>query len=436
MATSKSALILLLCLACSGWAQTLSTGRTVRRHRVQVSSVAPEVVRAEAAIDKKDYAAAERELQAALKQDPNDYRTWFDLGFVYTATGRDAQAIEAYRKSVAADPKVFEANLNLGLLLARTGHPEAEKYLRAATGLKPSARPDEGLARAWVSLGQVVEAKDPQQALAAFRRAAQLQPKDPEPHISAAMVAQKMGDLATAEKEYQATADLDAKSSEALAGLISVYVKTNRLPEAEAAVRKYLALDPHSAAAHLQLGRVLAAQGKPDQALPELETGLRLAPDDADTQRELASLYAKNKQYDKAEVQFRALVQKNPGDAGLHHGLGAVLMEQHKFPEAQPELLEAIKLDPGLGAAYGDLAVVASENKDYVLTIKALEARARTLPETPATYFLRATAYDHLRNYEQAAANYHQFLLAAKGRFPDQEWQARHRLIAIEPMKK
>jgi hypothetical protein len=48
---------------------------------------------------------------------------------------------------------------------------------------------------------------------------------------------------------------------------------------------------------------------------------------------------------------------------------------------------------------------------------------------------LRATAYDHLRDFKQAAANYHRFLDVANGQYPDQEWQARHRLIAIEPKK-
>jgi tetratricopeptide (TPR) repeat protein len=115
--------------------------------------------------------------------------------------------------------------------------------------------------------------------------------------------------------------------------------------------------------------------------------------------------------------------------------LGASLLAQKKFGEAQKELLAAIKLKPDYGIAYGDLAFAASENKDYALAIKALDTRARFLPELPATLFLRATAYDHLRAHKQAAAAYRQFLEAANGKFPDQEWQARHRLIAIEPKK-
>src|SRR5208283_3638209 len=52
------------------------------------------------------------------------------------------------RKSVAAKPDVFESNLNLGLMLVRGNNPEAERFLRAATGLKPTAHVEEGQAPA------------------------------------------------------------------------------------------------------------------------------------------------------------------------------------------------------------------------------------------------------------------------------------------------
>jgi len=67
------------------------------------------------------------------------------------------------------------------------------------------------------------------------------------------------------------------------------------------------------------------------------------------------------------------------------------------------------------------------------LAIRALDARAQLLPETAATYWLRATSYDNLRAYKPAAENYKLFLAASGGKSPDQEFQARHRLKAIEP---
>jgi tetratricopeptide (TPR) repeat protein len=129
------------------------------------------------------------------------------------------------------------------------------------------------------------------------------------------------------------------------------------------------------------------------------------------------------------------LLKSRPNDADVHYSLGQALLRQRKFPEAQQELIATLKIKPDLGPAYGDLATAASETKNYELAIKALDARAKFLPELPVGYFLRATAYDHLRDFKNAAVNYHLFLDSAKGQYPDQEWQARHRLIAIEPKK-
>jgi tetratricopeptide (TPR) repeat protein len=435
MAANRGKLILLLGLACVGSIFAQESKPTVRHHRVPVEGASAAIASGEAAIDRKDYAAAEQALNQAVKLEPNNYRAWFDLGFVYTALNRDPDAIAAYRKSVAADPTVFESNLNLGLMLARINDPDAARYLRAATQLKPTAKPEEGLYRAWISLGHVLESTDPKEAVAALLKASEFKPNIAEPHYLAAAAAEKSNDLVTAEQEYKSAAERDPKSVEAVAGLANIYMQTKRLPEAEAALRKYLALDPLNAKAHLQLGRVLAAQKKNEDAQSEFESALRFSPGDAAAKRELALLYVDNRQFAKAEPLFREALQKDPRNAELHHRLATVLIEQLKFEEAQNESLLAVNLKPDFGIAYGDLAFAASQNKNYPLALKALDARAKFLPEIPATLFLRATAYDHLGARKEAAASYHQFLAAANGQFPEQEWQARHRLIAIEPKK-
>ena len=98
---------------------------TIRHHRVAEDvhddSSSPEVDQAETAMQHRDFTTAESLLQKAVTAKPNDYRAWFDLGYVYNATQRGTQAIDAYRKSVAAKPDVFESNLNLGILLAGQG---------------------------------------------------------------------------------------------------------------------------------------------------------------------------------------------------------------------------------------------------------------------------------------------------------------------------
>ena len=46
---------------------------------------------------------------------------------------------------------------------------------------------------------------------------------------------------------------------------------------------------------------------------------------------------------------------------------------------------------------------------------------------------MRATSYDNLKVTAKAVENYQQFLATDGGKMPNQEWQARHRLIAIDP---
>lgn len=409
------------------------TGSTVRHHRVAETDESPDLQQAEAAMQKQDFATAEPLLQKAVAANPEDYRAWFDLGYVYNATKQTPKAIEAYKKSVAAKPDVFESNLNLGIILARQGDKaEAAKYLQAATQLTPSANADEGRARAWLSLGLVMEASDPQQALSAYTQAAKLNPKDPEPHLSAGLLLEHEKRFDEAVHEYQAAAELDPKATEPIAGLANVYSQQKKFPEAEAQLRKLLSLQPDNGAARAQLGRVLAAEGKQDEAASTLASGDHAA-DDPHVALELGTTYVKSGNNTAAEEQLRLAVKGLPQDAEAHYALGSVLLAEKKYAEAQQELLAALRLKPDLSEAYGNLAVAAAANKDYNLAIKALDERAKFIPESPATYFLRATSYDNLKNRAKAVENYKQFLAVDNGKLPDQEWQARHRLIAIDP---
>ena len=408
-----------------------STHRTTVAEEVGPS---PDLTKAEELIQKQDYAAAAPLLHKVVAADPTNYVAWFDLGFAENGLGHIDDSIAAYRKSVAAKPDVFESNLNLGLQLAKNHQPDAEQYLHAATQLKPTSHAAEGQARAWLSLAHVLETTKPDEAIAAYRQAAVLQPKNPEPYLAAGLLFEKQGQFSDAEHEYKQALAL-GPSSEAVTGLANIYMRGRRFPEAEAELRKLVAAYPEQAAARIQLGRVLAAEGKNDEAITELEVAAKLAPADISLQRDLADLYSTAKKYDRAEATYRALLAVSPNDAVLHQDLGKSLLEQKKFADAQQEFLTAVKLKPDLGTAYGDLAFAAGENKDYPLAIKALDTRVKFLPETPITYFLRASAYDHLKDFKRAAVNYHLFLKTANGKYPDQEWQAKHRLIAIEPKK-
>src|SRR5580704_5913085 len=307
MAASKILPSVLLALAACGCAQDASqapsppppSSSSSEKHRaihhIQVPdedapAQPPELIQAEAAIEKKNYAAAESFLHKLVERDSASYVGWFDLGFVENALGNVDASIAAYRKSVAAKADVFESNLNLGLQLAKTEQPGAEEFLRAATRLKPTSHIEEGQYRAWLALGRALEKSKPEEALAAYRQAASLQPEAVEPHLFSGHLLEQENKLTDAEPEYKRALALDPRSTDAVIGLANIEMRTHHFPEAEDSLRKLLA-ESDSGPVHIQLGRVLAAEGKNDAALAELEAGTKLTPGDDAAQRDLAELY-------------------------------------------------------------------------------------------------------------------------------------------------
>src|ERR1022692_4472508 len=238
----------------------------------------PELTKAEELIQKRDYAAADPLLRKVVNGDPENYVALFDLGFTNNGLGKLDESIAAYRKSVAAKPDVFESNLNLGLQLAKTGQPDAEEFLRAATHLKPTSHPAEGHYRAWFSLGETIEKQKPEEALAAYQQAATFQPREADPHISAGELLDRQNKFADAEQEYKQALALDPHSTYAVIGLANLYMRGRRFPDAEGYLRKLLAVNADSGPVHIQLGRVLAAEEKTDAAVAELQAGIKLSP--------------------------------------------------------------------------------------------------------------------------------------------------------------
>jgi Flp pilus assembly protein TadD len=388
---------------------------------------------AEGLLQKQQYAQAEEKLQAQVTSQAKNPQFWFDLGFAQSHQQKTQEAIQAYRKAVELAPDWFEANLNLGVDLARSGDSAgAVPVLKHTVELKPTAGGQQALALAWVSLAQVLEAADPKSAAAAYDKAAELNPTDADLAARAGSLLQKSGDLAGAEQHYQKAAE--AGSPSGMAQLVDLLMSQKRYADADAWLRKYAAQNPQDARARVQLARLLAAEGKTTEAIALLQplSGPSAGPG---INRAVAEMYLDNKQYAEAAPLLQQEVEKNQTDPQLHLDLGVALLHQLRYADAETELIKAIKLKPGLVDAYFELAYAAQQNKHYELSIRVLDARAKLQPETPGTYWLRATSYDNLHAFKPAAENYRLFLGASGGKSPDQEFQARHRLKAIEPQR-
>jgi len=80
----------------------------------------------------------------------------FDSGYLADAQGRNDDAIAFYNKALQANPKSFETEVSLGLLLARLGKAaDARPALETATTLDPGAAGAAAKAKAWRAMARI-----------------------------------------------------------------------------------------------------------------------------------------------------------------------------------------------------------------------------------------------------------------------------------------
>jgi tetratricopeptide (TPR) repeat protein len=442
MDTGRTKVLLTLALlfsAITGSAWSQKTSRT-EPSRSAKSQQADSLAEAESLLQKQQYAEAEQKLTALLSDvagngQAENPQAWFDLGFAQSHLNKTGEAVASYRKAAGLSPKWFEANLNLGVALAKLNdYAAATPVLQHAVTLKPTTGENKALSKAWQSLAQVLEKTDANAAAAAYDKAVELDPSQTELTLDAGRALQSANDLPGAEDHFRKSAD--SGNTQAMVMLINLLSGQKRYPEAEGWLTKYVNQNPQDNKARLQLGKFLASQGKSQEAIAVLQNQGQPNGQPAgnpEIDRELAELYLQTKQYAQAEPLFRGLSQTSTTDPDLHFGLGVAVLHQLKYAEAEREFIQTVKLKPDYGEAYGYLADAARENKHYELAIRALDARAKFLPEDARSYFIRATSFDNLHMFKPAAENYKKFLAIAAGKFPDQEFQARHRLKAIQP---
>jgi predicted Zn-dependent protease len=176
---------------------------------------------------------------------------------------------------------------------------------------------------------------------------------------------------------------------------------------------------------------VLAAQDKAE-ALPLLQKLHAAHSSDKAITHMLAEVLDDAGEAVEADKLYVVLLVATPDDPDLLVAHGQDLTRQLNYAAAFTVFDKATRLDPANADGWSGLAFAASRTNHPEITLHALTMRAKYLPEVPSSYFLWATTYDKLLQKPQAIAYYHHFLESSAGKFPNQEWQARQRLIILE----
>ncbi len=410
--------------------------------QTQATQQAEDPLRTEAAqaLEHQDFRGALKLLTTLADKYPTDARVLFDLASAQDALDQTTPAEQTYRRAIAADPAYLEPHLALGLLLARNNRPpEARSELQAATTLNTA---DPGLkARAFRALAHLDRTSNPAEARDALLSAIRLTPETADDTLLSADLAQQAQDPASAEAAYRRLLARTPNDPAATSALAHLLLAQGKAAEAEPLLVAALSAHPDDPALSAQLATLYLHGNKPEQATALLDKLHAANPNNPAVTRLYARLLSQSGQYDRSEPLFAALSSQTPADPTLLDDHADDLIHLKRYAEAQ-QLLQHAVANPAafptredLAAATSHLAFAASQNNDPSGTLRALDLRATILPQSPSSLFLAATAHDKLHHLKQASELYKQFLSVANGMFPDEEWEARHRLIALDHMK-
>jgi tetratricopeptide (TPR) repeat protein len=301
-----------------------------------------------------NYAQAADILQSITQAASQDAQAWAHLGLDRALEGQYAEAVPAYRKALALDPKLPGLQLDLGLALFKQAHlreaipallaaaaetpsdsrpklllgmsyygsaqyPQAIPYLSLAVAASPDnlglrtalaqsclwaaqyscaleqykalLQQSPDSAQAYMIAGEALDGEhDTVGAIAQLRAAEKAAPNTPDLHFGLGYLLWKSSQLVEAEREFKLELALDPNHVQALTYLGDLALKRSDRDAAQAYLNHAAEHGGGVALTYLDLGILSAAANRNAEAEVDFKRSIALAPDQTDAHWRLARL--------------------------------------------------------------------------------------------------------------------------------------------------
>src|SRR5262245_15338202 len=226
------------------------------------------------AIGNKDWATARRHLDEAISIDPEQGFRYLTRGYVREMADDRAGAIADYGEAIRRDPKSTTA-----LAMRCLAYNRASDYERAVADCDAALALDSTDASVWHGRAEIARSKGlDEEALQAARRFVEGAPNEAHAHLLLATVLIDTGELAAAENEIRAGAEIAPGGWEVAFARSRLFLRRGdpaaALQEAERAV----SVDQKEAWTYVVRARVRRAQRDFEHALTDLERAIALDP--------------------------------------------------------------------------------------------------------------------------------------------------------------
>lgn len=307
-------------------------------------------------------AITEYEKLAQLK--PKDIETRLLLGQLYGLNHESAKAEAQFKEAQKIDGNSEDVALNMARLYSDEG--DSKRAADVLNGIPVGDRS----ARIEFALGATYDQlKQPHDAVAAYRRALNLEP-----------------------------GSLDAER-----GLANALLADGKLDEALKVLNQIVALEPQDAQSQIHISEIERRQGHYDQALATLEKAKPLAPGSLELSYNEALIYDSLGRYDDATGVLTKLVSDTDHPDGKYSDgekanraifldrLGIIYREQNKTPEAVAAYKQMVELggDFAKGGYQGEVDAYRDAHQWKEATAAA-DAAAKAQPKDHAVQLMYA----------------------------------------------
>jgi carboxyl-terminal processing protease len=239
----------------------------------------------------------------------------FIAGFHHGAPAAVAMAVpiefNAASPARGARPAMTEPNLRHAGLDALKAHD----YDRAISVLTQAVAMAAGDAAAYELRGIAYNAEQRNtEALADFKTAARLDPKQADYRLELAEFLRLHGSLTEAVGDYTLAAELDPKNIAIVEGRVRAYLALHDYPTALADVDLALQLNPGAVFAHGFRAQAYQGEGREAEALDSYAEEIRLAPKSSAPRVNRAQLLVARGDFAEAQADLKTAVAVNPSD--------------------------------------------------------------------------------------------------------------------------
>jgi tetratricopeptide (TPR) repeat protein len=331
----------------------------------------------------------------AIQLKPDYASAHYNLGNLQTQLGQLGLAEGSYRKAVETDPEYTQAYFRLGeIYRQKQDDLNAIKAYEQVLRLRPE---DEKLYVSVLVAYQAALRRDPDNANYQGRykdlmeryhnRFIRSNPSAGS-YFNLGWLYQEAGNRGEAVAAYKRALELDPNNSDALYNLANLYKDEGDMKRAVEFYEKTIKADPKKVPAYLNLGNIFGRAGDYEKAKGYYRRAIAVAPDNARAYFNLAYAESFTGHLTAAADLYKKVIALEPFNAEAHYNLGNIYINLNLFDNAVAAFGDAITADPQHVGALVNLSVLSFQAGDLESALQYYD-RAVLLGYKPPLEYLR-----------------------------------------------